>query len=230
MGQRVNALHSLLARHLVPLGFDGTRRALRALVGVTGRRWDEEQVMRALEHLEATRAVRLARAQEVTARRRVDKAAGLRRPTTADVALLESVDLVPAPDIDLAALLHKVLDEVLGPDTERTPRPPDRGAHRVELTSADGARHAGVEASPTGWFGVWVLDDLRVSAFTVEYDQVEQFQAEAVRRVARVARAYLAGDFTVRHRRTLIRRRVQPVVDVLVDGDRWTLRRPAFSP
>ncbi|MEI4270819.1 hypothetical protein TEK04_03695 [Klenkia sp. LSe6-5] len=229
MGQRVNALHSLVARHAAPLASSDTRTTLRTLVGATGRRWDEEQVMRALEHLEATRSVRIAQVHEVTTRRRAAKAAGRRRPTAADLVLLQPPVLTPAPDIDLGAVLRRVVDEVFGPDIARTSRPTARGTHRVELTSPDEHRHAGVEASTTGWFGVWVLDDLRVSTFVVEYDQVEAFQAEAVRQVVRVAEAYLAGCFTVRHRRTLIRRRVQPLVDIDVDGATWTLRRPVFS-
>lgn len=227
MGQRVNALHSLIARHAAPPGaFGGTRRALRSMVGTTGRRWREEEVMRALEHLEAARSARHARVADVTARRRIEKAAGRRAPSAADVAILETVVLVPAPDIDLGAVLHRVVDEVLDPDVDREFYRSDDHTHRAALTSPDGGRHAGLEASPTGWFGVWALDDLHVSTFTIEYDQVEEFQAEAVRRMARVAHAYLAGNFTVRHRRTLIRRRVRPLVDVVVDGVRWTLRRP----
>jgi hypothetical protein len=58
---------------------------------------------------------------------------------------------------------------------------------------------------------------------------VEHYQADAVRRVALVAGAYLAGDFTVRRRRTWFRRRLQPVVEVEVRGERWTLRRAALT-
>ncbi len=33
--------------------------------------------------------------------------------------------------------------------------------------------------SPSGWFGIWVLDDLDVSAFPIDHDQVEHHQADA---------------------------------------------------
>lgn len=229
MGQRVNALHSLISNHHAPSGFLGTRAALRARVGVTGHRWREDELLRALEHLEASRTAHLVRVAEVAAHRRAEKTAGRRHPAAAEVAALGPPAWQPAPDIELGAVLRHVVDEVLGTDVQRTYLPLQRHTHRVELTSPDGQRHAGLEASPTGWFGVWVLDDLHVSAFTVDYDQVESAQADAVRRMALVARGYLDGSFRVRHRRTLVRRRRQPVVDVVVDGTTWTLRRPAFS-
>jgi hypothetical protein len=89
MGQRVNALHSLLANEHAPLGFDETRTLLRAETGVTGRTWTEAQLLDALALLEESRQTHL-RYREAWARRRsLDKARGRRQPTKAETAALE---------------------------------------------------------------------------------------------------------------------------------------------
>ena len=98
----------------------------------------------------------------------------------------------------------------------------------MRLTSADGERHSGLQVSAEA-YEAWVFDDLDVSTMTFEYDDVEADKADAVRRVALVARAYLSGASTVRYRRTLLRRRLRPLLDVDVAGDTWTLGRSAFS-
>ncbi|WP_157519125.1 hypothetical protein [Modestobacter sp. Leaf380] len=228
LGQRVAALHSLLANHHAPLGFLATRAALRSRVGATGRRWRETELLRALEHIEASRAAHLERVAEVAARRRVEKAAGRRQPSAADTRVLEEPRWTPAAAvIDIGAVLRQVVDEVFGPEVLRDHREPDRHTHQVVLTSADGARHAGLQVSDEV-VEVWVFDDLDASAMSFEYDDVEAHKADAVRQMARAARAHLDGAFTIRHRRSLLRRRLRPVVEVHADGRVWTLRRAVF--
>ena len=59
IGQRANALHSLLANHHASLGFAKTRKRLRRLVGVgLGHRWTEAKLLTALQDLGESRTSR----------------------------------------------------------------------------------------------------------------------------------------------------------------------------
>lgn len=89
MGQRVNALHSLLANHHAPLGFRGTRAHLRRATGVGFlRRWNEPSLLAALDMLEESRASHLAYRTAFAERRRIEKASGQRVPTKGDLQAL----------------------------------------------------------------------------------------------------------------------------------------------
>jgi hypothetical protein len=89
IGQRAKALHSLLANHHAPLGFSGTRKRLRKLVGVgLGRRWTEAKLLRALQELEESRTSHVRYHDVFAQRRRAEKAGGRRQPTKGDVDAL----------------------------------------------------------------------------------------------------------------------------------------------
>ena len=90
MGQRVNALHSILANHFAPLGFEATRQRLREHVGVEGSAWSGEQVVTALRLLHESRQSHLRYRSAFGDRRRVEKAAGRRQPTKADLEALHT--------------------------------------------------------------------------------------------------------------------------------------------
>lgn len=88
MPKRVVALHSLLANHHAPLGFEDTRDHLREIAGIRTRRWTEPQLLAALAALEESRASHLRYRAVFAERRRREKALGRRQPTTADLAAL----------------------------------------------------------------------------------------------------------------------------------------------
>jgi hypothetical protein len=89
LGQRVNALHSLLANHHAPLGFEATRERLCDAVGVAhSGKWTDAQILQALLLLEESRRNHLAYRDAFASRRRGEKAAGRRQPTRGDLEAL----------------------------------------------------------------------------------------------------------------------------------------------
>ena len=130
--------------------------------------------------------------------------------------------------IDIEALLRRVVADVFDPDVDTTysTSPRDVHTHRVELTSADGLRHAGLTASYE-WFDAFVFDDLDVSTFLLDYDDEEQDKEDVLRALALVVRAYLRGEGRVEHRRWLFRSR--PVLTIVVEGREWELARPLIQ-
>lgn len=89
LGQRVNALHSLLANHHAPFGFRRTRAHLRRAAGVRVLRdWTEPRLLAALDLLEESRASHLANLAAFGQRRRVEKASGRRVPNKGDLEAL----------------------------------------------------------------------------------------------------------------------------------------------
>lgn len=89
MGSRVVALHSLLANHHAPIGFEATRDRLMTHVGV-GRsaKWTETQLLASLALLEESRETHLAYRRAFASRRRSEKALGWRQPTRTDLTAL----------------------------------------------------------------------------------------------------------------------------------------------
>jgi hypothetical protein len=101
MGQRVNALHSLLANHHAPVGFEATRRRLREVAGVTWRKkWSEAGLLEALRALEDSRATHLDYQRAFAERRRQEKASGRRQPTRGDLEAAARLEW--SKDADLA--------------------------------------------------------------------------------------------------------------------------------
>jgi hypothetical protein len=101
LGQRVTALHSLLANHHAPLGFEATRQRLLAEAGVAGKEWTAEQVMAALRSLTESRKSHLRYREAFAARRQAEKAQGRRQPTKRDIQALDAKDWLR--DADAAA-------------------------------------------------------------------------------------------------------------------------------
>lgn len=128
--------------------------------------------------------------------------------------------------IDIEALLRRVVAEVFDAEVQvrYSTAPKDAYTHRVELTSADGRRHAGMTASYE-WFDAFIFD-LGVSAISLDYDDVEADKEAALRELALVVRAYLRGEGRVENRRGLIRSHT--VLKIVVDGHDWELRAPIF--
>lgn len=128
--------------------------------------------------------------------------------------------------IDIEALLRRVVAEVFDADVEVTysPAPKDPHTHRVELTSGDGRRHAGMTASYE-WFDAFIFD-LGVSTILLDYDDEEADKEAVLRELALVVRAYLRGEGRVEHKRGLFRSHA--VLKVVVDGQEWELRAPVF--
>lgn len=128
--------------------------------------------------------------------------------------------------IDIEELLRRVVAEVFDADVAvvYSSSPKDAHTHRVEFTSADGRRHAGMTASYE-WFDAYVLD-IGVSTFLTDYDDDEADKEAALRELALVVRAYLLGAGRVESRRGLIRSHA--VLKIDVDGHEWELRAPLF--
>jgi hypothetical protein len=124
--------------------------------------------------------------------------------------------------IDVEALLRRVVDEVFDADVDATysTEPNDSHMHRVQLTTADGQRHAGLRASYE-WFDADIFD-LGVSTFLLDYDDEEADKEAVLRELALVVRAYLRGEGRVEQRRGLFRSHV--VLKIVVDGHEWVLR------
>ncbi len=108
---RSSALRSLLNIH-GPLGFEGTERHLRQLVGVTDQRggplgarraddWSDTALLAALEALEASRESRLRYTAVFAERRRREKAQHRRQPTRGDSEALRRAEWLK--DVDEAA-------------------------------------------------------------------------------------------------------------------------------
>ena len=76
--------------------------------------------------------------------------------------------------VDVQAPLRRVMAEVCGDDVTPTysTHPKNLHMHGVEITSADGRRHAGLEASYE-WFAATIFD-LGVSTFLLDYDHEEE--------------------------------------------------------
>lgn len=111
MGQRVNALHSLLANHHAPLGFRQTRAHLRRATDVAlQRRWNEPALLAALDLLEESRASHLAYRAAFGQRRRIEKASGQRVPTRGDLEALAPREWMM--DIDDAAVRRPSIREL----------------------------------------------------------------------------------------------------------------------
>jgi hypothetical protein len=111
MGQRVNALHWLLANHHAPLGFRRTRAHLRrATHAGLLRRWNEPSLLAALDMLEESRASHLAYRAAFAERRRIEKASGQRVPTKGDVQALARSEWLM--DIDDAAVRRPSVREL----------------------------------------------------------------------------------------------------------------------
>lgn len=130
--------------------------------------------------------------------------------------------------IDVEALLRRVVAEVFDADVAATysTAPKDPHTHRVELTSADGLRHAGLTASYE-WFDASIFD-LGVSTFLLDYDDEEKDKEAVLRALALVVRAYLRGEGRVVHRRGLIRS--HPVLKIEGDDREWELGRRKSRP
>ncbi|MBO3095483.1 hypothetical protein [Cellulomonas dongxiuzhuiae] len=108
---RSSALRSLLNRH-APLGFDGTERYLRQLVGLTDQRggrlgarraddWTGATLLAALEALEASRESHKRYTAVFAERRRREKAQHRRQPTRGDSEALRRAEWFK--DVDEAA-------------------------------------------------------------------------------------------------------------------------------
>jgi hypothetical protein len=130
--------------------------------------------------------------------------------------------------IDVQALLQRVVAEVFNADVTATysAHPKNPHMHRVRLTTADGRRHAGLEASYE-WFEATIFD-LGVSTFLLDYDDEEEDKAAVLRALALVVRAYLHGEGRVEHRRGLLRSR--RVFRIVVDDREWELGRRSSRP
>jgi hypothetical protein len=98
--------------------------------------------------------------------------------------------------------------------------------HRVQLTTADGRRHAGLEASYE-WFEATIFD-LGVSTFLLDYSDEEEAKADVLRALALVARAYLRGEGRIERKRSLLRSRT--VFRVVIDNREWELGRRSSRP
>jgi hypothetical protein len=130
--------------------------------------------------------------------------------------------------IDVQALLRRVVAEAFDADVTATysTHPKNPHMHRVRLTTADGRRHAGLEAS-CEWFEA-TLFDLGVSTFLLDYGDEEQAKADVLRALAVVVRAYLRGEGRVEHRRGLLRSRT--VFRIVIDNREWELGRRSGRP
>jgi hypothetical protein len=124
--------------------------------------------------------------------------------------------------VDVQALLRRVVADVFDADVTAaySTHPKNPQMHRVQLTGADGRRHAGLEASYE-WFEATIFD-LGVSTFLLDYDDEEEDKEAVLRALALVVRAYLRGEGRVEHRRRLFRSR--PVLKIVADDREWTLR------
>ena len=99
MHQRVRALRSLVANHHAPFGFRGTLEHLNEKIGTRStRRWTEQELLRALDELEHSRATHVHYRDLFAERRRAEKAHGLRRPTGGDVEALCRTEWLKEPD------------------------------------------------------------------------------------------------------------------------------------
>lgn len=130
--------------------------------------------------------------------------------------------------IDVEALLRRVVAEVFDADVEATysTAPKDPHTHRVELTSADSLRHAGLTASYE-WVDACIFDP-GVSTFLLDYDDEEKDKEAVLRALALVVHAYFRGEGRVERRRGLIRS--CPVLRIEVDGHEWELGRRSSRP
>jgi hypothetical protein len=130
--------------------------------------------------------------------------------------------------VDVQALLRTVVSEVFDADVTATysTRSKYPHVHRVELTTADGQRHAGLEAS-CEWSQVTIFD-LGVSTFLLDHDDEDEARAGVLRALALVARAYLRGEGRIERRRGLLRSR--PVFSVVIDNREWELGRRSGTP
>jgi len=130
--------------------------------------------------------------------------------------------------IDVQALLRRVVAEVFDADVTTTYSTylKNPHMHRVRLATADGRRHAGLEASDE-WFEATIFD-LDVSTFLLDYDDEEQAKADVLRSLARVVDAYLRGEGRVEHRRGLLRSHT--VFRVAIDDREWELARRSSRP
>lgn len=130
--------------------------------------------------------------------------------------------------IDVHALLRTVVAEVFDADVTATysTHPKNPHMHRVQLTTADGRRHAGLEASYE-WFEATIFD-LGVSAFLLDYGDEEEAKADVLRALALVARAYLGGEGRIERKRGLLRSRT--VFRVVIDNREWELGRRSSRP
>ena len=101
LGYRVTALHSLLANHHAPLGFEETREELRRRVGASPtlvspdwaparQSWTEAQLLEALMLLEESRVSHLTYRNAWAERRSVEKRQGRRQPTKEDLKVLDA--------------------------------------------------------------------------------------------------------------------------------------------
>ncbi len=125
--------------------------------------------------------------------------------------------------IDVQGLLRRVVAEVFDADVTATysTHPKNTHMHRVQLTTADGQRHAGLEASYE-WLQATIFD-LGVSTFLLDHDDEGEAKADVLQGLALVVRAFLHGEGRVEHRRGLIRS--QPVLRIVVDNREWELGR-----
>ncbi len=130
--------------------------------------------------------------------------------------------------IDVQALLQRVVAEVFDADVTAaySTHPKNPHMHRVRLTTADGRRHAGLEASYE-WFQATVLD-LGVSTFLLDYDDEEDDKEAVLRALALVVRGYLRGEGRVEHKRGVLRSRT--VFRIVIDNREWELGRRSSRP
>jgi len=125
---------------------------------------------------------------------------------------------------DSAAILRKVVTDVFTADSSATCSFAQQDAwnHRALLKSDDRPRSA--ELDSNGFIFSVYIPELDLSAVVVDEDLDAVEEEEAVRSLAVVARAYLAGGGRLEHRRGLFGFYSALVIDV--DGDSWTLQQP----
>ena len=129
---------------------------------------------------------------------------------------------------DLERMLRSVALDVFDEDVEVT-WDTEEAPHviRATLSAEHGSerRTARLEASTSGWFGVYV-PEFGVGTFRIEYDD-ESDMAEILGELALIAEAYLRGNGRVERQRGLFRTRT--VLTIAVDGSERTLTQPLFG-
>lgn len=128
--------------------------------------------------------------------------------------------------IDIGAMLDRVVSEVFGDSyqSELIPNDKDPWIH-MYLISSLGENQRSVRIRATyEWFEA-VVPDLDVGSMLFEYDDVESEKAKELTRLCDAMKHYLDGEGQVTQRKTLIRRRLENVLTLNVDGREWVLGR-----
>ncbi|MGV4982484.1 hypothetical protein ACVB8X_04675 [Streptomyces sp. NRAIS4] len=134
--RRYTALRCAVGQYC-PLGFNATWAYLAAMACPSPDLCrDPAAMIRALDTLEAGRAVRLAQVRAFAARRRVEKAAGRRTPRSADTALLAGPYWPGASAPERLGLIAAVANRHA--DFKRFPPPDESRHHGRQATHHDG--------------------------------------------------------------------------------------------